>query len=204
MGKAELIPHSFKQKVRRIVLPAARFFLSLGMTPNTMTVLGVVLSIVSGVLYAFSMIFWGGIFYMLGGFCDMLDGAMARIQGRGSSFGAFLDSTLDRFAEAAALMGVMVHFHHGGETPMIYVTYLGITTSMMVSYTKARAEGLGQECNAGWMERPERMVLVIAGSLLLGDFGLKLAMVLMMTFAFVTVGQRMLHVWRGFKEKGKV
>lgn len=140
---------------------------------------------------------------MLAGFCDIFDGAMARRQGRGSSFGAFLDSTLDRFAEAIALLGVMVYFHRSGVTPMVYVTYLAVISSMLVSYTKSRAEGLGQDCNVGLLERPERVTCVVVGALLFGDYGLKVSMVLMMILAFFTVGQRMHHTWRGFMIKEK-
>ena len=204
MAKSEIIPDSLKQNVRQMIKPLAEFFLKLGISPNTMTVIGVLLSIVSAVLFATKSLYWGGIIYMLAGFCDIFDGAMARMQNRGTSFGAFLDSTLDRMAEAFALLGVMVYFHRIGDTPMIYITYLAVTASMLVSYSKARSEGLGQECNVGWLERPERVTLVVAGVILGGHLGLKIAMFLMMIFAYITVGQRMHHTYLGFKEKTKI
>lgn len=204
MAKTELIPDSLKQNVRHIFRPIAHVFLKWGISPNAMTVLGVFLSIAAAIYYATFNVWQGGLLYMVAGFCDIFDGAMARIQGRGSSFGAFLDSTLDRFAEAIALLGVMVFFHRSGETPMVYITYLAVTASMLVSYSKARSEGLGQECDVGWLERPERVTLVVAGSLLFQEWGLRVAMVLMLVFAFITVGQRMHYTYRGFKAKGKV
>lgn len=214
MPRTELIPKSIKQKVRGMVRPIAEAFLKTGMTPNTMTVVGVVFSLVAAIFFALKILLWGGIFYLLAGVCDILDGAMARRSGQDSSYGAFLDSTLDRFAEAIALMGVMVYFHRMDITPMIYITYLAVAGSLLVSYSKARSEGLGQECNVGWLERPERVTLVVAGTILgaivgaIWDvngahWGLTIAIGVVLVFSFVTVGQRMHYSYRGFKAKGK-
>ncbi len=221
MNKAELIPDALKQKVRQIFKPFAGIFLKLGISPNAMTGLGVFLSMAAAIFFATKHLWQGGLFYLLAGLCDIFDGAMARIQGRGTSYGAFLDSTLDRMAEAIALMGVMVYFHRIDETPMIYITYLAVTASLLVSYTKARAEGLGQECDVGWLERPERVTLVVVGclpALFVADQiswiwpdkgagqnsdGLRVAMVVMMVFAMITIAQRMHHTWKGFKAQGK-
>lgn len=203
MAKTELIPNFIKQGARNVFRPFAGVLLKTGMTPNTMTVLGVILSLVAAVLFALGHLTTAGITYMLAGFCDIFDGAMARIQGRGSSFGAFLDSTLDRLAEAIALMGVMVYFHNQDNTTMIYITYLAVTSSLLVSYTKARSEGLGQECDVGLLERPERITLVVAGVVFFQEKGLIGAMILTMVLAFFTVGQRMYHTYQGFKKNGK-
>jgi CDP-diacylglycerol--glycerol-3-phosphate 3-phosphatidyltransferase len=119
----------------------------------------------------------------------MLDGAVARAAGKGSPFGAFLDSTVDRYAEILPYLGLAFAFR---DDRLFYLPFLAITGSLMVSYARARVEGLGGSCRVGLLERPERIVLLFLG-LILGPLALKVSLVLLAVGSHVTALQRMLH-----------
>jgi CDP-diacylglycerol--glycerol-3-phosphate 3-phosphatidyltransferase len=150
---------------------------------------------------------------VLAGTCDVLDGQLGRQTGKDSPFGAFLDSTLDRFGEVFIFLGLAWYFSCGsaflaeeGVTPtdfrsplaLIFII-LAMAGSFMVSYTRARAEGLGVECKGGWMQRPERITLLILGSLLgaipmIGQFIMELTLLLLAILSNVTALQRLIYV----------
>jgi CDP-diacylglycerol--glycerol-3-phosphate 3-phosphatidyltransferase len=127
-----------------------------GATPNTLTLLGFFGMAVAGVLCAGGSFFAAGIF-------DALDGALARVTGAASVFGAFFDSFLDRYAEAAVYAGLLVHYAGAGTAWGIEAAFAAAIGSLMVSYARARAEGLGVACRAGLFARPERIAVIIAG-----------------------------------------
>lgn len=142
--------------------------------PNIVSASGFLISTFAGVLYGVGYLFWGGIGVLLAGTCDAVDGRLARQTGRDSSVGAFIDSTLDRFGEIFIFTGLA--WHYAGLNPagsgqvrtdllMVLLTVLALSGSLMVSYIRARAEGLGLKCKVGLMQRPERMFLLIVGSL---------------------------------------
>ena len=138
-----------------------------GISPNAVTAAGFLLTVISALVLAAGFFRWGAIVLLLASIFDMLDGALARATGQSSTFGAFLDSTLDRYSESVTFVGLA--FYYSGvsgariETMLILVIIIG---SLMVSYTRARAEALNVECKAGLLQRPERVVLLIAGLLI--------------------------------------
>jgi len=162
-------------------------------SPDAVTYLGLVLTVGVAVLAALGEIRWAGVAYIVAAVCDALDGTLARVSGKGSRFGAFLDSTIDRFEESIVLVGLSVHYVQVGgvvEVPLI----LGVAiASLMVSYTRARAEALGVACTVGFMTRVPRVAIMIVGMLL--DQVLIALIVLAATSLFTTF-QRMVYVWR--------
>jgi len=142
-----------------LMRPLARRALS----PNAVTVLSLVISVIAGVLFAAGMFLGGGIILVIAGILDTMDGTIARLQGRETLFGALLDSTLDRYGDAVILCGFIVYFRDGW---IIYVVIAALVGSLLVSYVKARAESLGDVRITGMMQRPERFGLIAVGALL--------------------------------------
>jgi len=171
-------------------------------TPNTLTVLGLVLNLLTAMILAQGWLFAGGVGLLVAGVFDMFDGALARVKGAGSTFGAFFDSTLDRLAEAVVLLGLAWHFMNSsgaervGAATLAYLTIIG---SLMISYARARAEGLGLECKVGLVARPERVIILALGLLLTPPFGpsaVIAALIALTVSTFGTVAQRIYHVWK--------
>ncbi len=139
----------------------------MGVTPNTVTIAGFVLTLLSTVMFATGNLFWGGFVLWAAAMFDMLDGDLARYANQTSKFGAFLDSTLDRYAESITFLGLAVYFsYESGSQTELFLIFLTLIGSWMVSYTRARAEGLGLECKVGILQRPERLTILIAGLIL--------------------------------------
>ena len=138
----------------------------------------------------------GGIAFIVGSVCDTLDGRYSRMSGKGSPFGAFLDSTLDRIEEGVVLTAVAVHFSRNGQDFAVAAVVVAVLASLMVSYTRARAEALGVECKVGIADRAVRVVILSAG-LVLADLGLLAPAVYVLAgLSVFTVLQRILHVRR--------
>ena len=205
------ISNRHRERYLRITEPVGRLMVRWGVHPNVITVAGLLLSIVAGLVYATGSFFWGAWVLALAGACDTLDGQLAREAGKESRFGAFLDSTLDRYGEVAVFLGLAWWFSGGaafkgggtsgeGASPWAVVfIVLAVAGSLMVIYSRARAEGLGVECKAGFMQRPERIVVLIIGSLLgglplIGLFIMKLTLFSLAVLANVTAIQRIVHV----------
>ena len=136
-----------------------------GINPNLLTFLGLVVNFIAAAFFAVGGFFTGALIIFFAGFLDMLDGQVARRQNRVTAFGAFYDSTLDRYADMALYMGLLVYYSVAGRTPYVVLAAVATAGSVMVSYARARAESLIPLCKAGFMERPERIVLVILGAL---------------------------------------
>src|SRR5271168_1560562 len=136
-----------------------------GINPNLLTFLGLVVNFVAAATFAVGHFFTGALIVFFAGFLDMLDGQVARRQNRVTAFGAFYDSTLDRYSDMALYMGLLVYYAANGQTPYVVLGAVATAGSVMVSYTRARAESLIPLCKVGFMERPERMVLLIIGGL---------------------------------------
>src|SRR5215831_19677126 len=146
-----------RQFAEQLVRPLA----ALGLTPNMATLLGFLFSCVTAVVLATGNLRIGAVMVLLSGAFDMVDGALARVRNQKTTFGAFFDSTLDRFSEGIVLLGVILFAltqqpASSQRTWLIALTYVAGLSSLMVSYTRARAEGLGLECKSGLMARPER------------------------------------------------
>jgi len=198
---SRLIQQRARQFVASIMRPLAR----LGINPNVVTLLGLLLSIVTASVIASGYVEAGGALVLFAGVFDMFDGAMARVRNAATTFGAFLDSTLDRYSESIILGGLLFYALqrpglHEALWPwaneqqwMIVLVFVSAIGSLMVSYAKARAEGLGLECRTGLLARPERVVILAVG-LLTGTT--IWALMLLAVLSHVTTVERILHVWR--------
>jgi CDP-diacylglycerol--glycerol-3-phosphate 3-phosphatidyltransferase len=186
-----------EQKARDVSRPTleavSRTLARWNISPDAVTYMGLLLTIGVAALAALGEIRWAGVAYIFASVCDAVDGTLARVSGRGSRFGAFLDSTIDRFEESIVLLGLSIHYARVGglvEIPLILVVAVG---SLMVSYTRARAEAVGVACKVGIMTRPPRVVIMIVGMIL--DQVLIALIILAITSLF-TAFHRMYHVWR--------
>ncbi len=220
----------YKERLRAIAHglfdPLVGAIAATGIRPNHLTVIGLLLSGLAGLSFAGGQFRLAAAITLLAGVCDILDGQLARRTNTISRFGAFFDSTLDRIADAAVLLGIAAYFTiqlvdmttnpsrvfanlQRGLEPITYavialLAVVAMIGAFLVSYTRARAEGLGLECKVGWFERPERMVLLIV----MGFFGLgpviPAGLIILTTFSFATAGQRMAHVWKLTREAGSL
>lgn len=139
-----------------------------GVSPNVLTAIGVTINVGCGVLFGFGEFFWAGIVLIVANLFDMLDGNVARKTGNVTLFGSYLDSSLDRLSDMVAFLGIMVFY--AGNIPQhsvlnVFLAGTGLIGSVMVSYTAARSESLGVKANVGFLQRPERIVLLIIGAL---------------------------------------
>lgn len=142
----------------------AYYLHQLGITPNGLTYSGFALTVVTALVLATGAFRLGGVLLLLAALFDMLDGALARFTKQMSTFGAFLDSTLDRYSESVTFLALAYYFSHSTSTRTELVLIMFILVgSLMVSYTKARAEALQVECKAGWLQRPERIIILVIG-----------------------------------------
>ena len=209
--RAKLVAHG-------VLDPVVSGMASIGLSPNHLTVFGFVLSLGAGYAFALGRFRTGAVLAIVAGLFDILDGQLARRTNMITRFGAFFDSTLDRMADAALTLGfavyyvlqladmavnpdrVMTNLQYGLE-PITFVmiallAMLATVGSFMVSYARARAEGLGLECKVGWFERPERIVLII----LMGFAGIgpviPAGLLILTGLSFATAFQRMAHVWK--------
>ena len=186
-----MIEERLRARTSGILVGAATLAARTGVTPNTLTLLGFVGMAVAGALCAAGSFFFAGVVVAASCIFDALDGALARASGTASVFGALLDSFLDRYAEAAVYAGLLVHYAWAGAPSGAVAAFLAAIGSLMVSYARARAEGLGIECRAGLFARPERLAVLIAGLVT----GLVLpALVILSVATNATAVRRLLHV----------
>lgn len=195
-----------QQFMRRLVEQVMRPLARTGITPNMLTLIGLLLTIFTAGVIAFNHLRIGGVLVLCAGVFDMFDGAMARVTQKSSRFGAFFDSTLDRYAEGILLLGIIIYAQLylpsqriiGSITTVqlvIWLTYAAALSSLMISYARARAEGLGLECKMGLLARPERVILLAAGLLIGGQPGLLWTMLVLAVLTTFTAIQRIFHIW---------
>lgn len=194
-----------QQQARRLVTLLMQPMARLGVTPNTLTVIGLLLSILTAMVIAQGFLVAGGLLVLFAGIFDMFDGAMARVNNTATTFGAFFDSTLDRYSESIILLGLLFYTLQRPDVHdflwpfaneqrwMITGIYIAVIGSLMVSYVKARAEGLGLECKTGLLARPERVVILALGLLTGTSIW---AVIVLAIFSQVTVIERIVYVWR--------
>lgn len=193
-----MIPDDWlRDRTKWLVNPIARAIGRSGISPNLLTSLGLAVNTAAALLVLRGHFRSGGFLTLLASLFDAFDGALARSSGRSSPFGAFLDSTLDRFSEAVVYLGLLLYYAQGGRRVELALVYITVVGSLMVSYTRARAEGLGLQCKVGLLTRTERVCLLVAG-LILGIMPWMLWVLAALTN--VTVVQRMIHVWRSTQE----
>jgi CDP-diacylglycerol---glycerol-3-phosphate 3-phosphatidyltransferase len=172
------------------------------LTPNAISITGLVLNVAAAFLVTQRLFFLAGLTFIVGSVMDTLDGRYSRMSGKGTAFGAFLDSTLDRIEEGLVLTAIAAYFSARGNDLAVAATVIVVLGSLMVSYTRARAEALGVECKVGFATRPVRVVvlsigLVFARGAGIGDFQLLApAIYLMAALTVLTVMQRVWHVRR--------
>jgi CDP-diacylglycerol--glycerol-3-phosphate 3-phosphatidyltransferase len=188
-----------KRRSRLYAEGPARFLGRLGLTPNALTMIGSLLTASVGLLVAQGWFVAGGVCLFLFSATDTLDGALARATNRVSVFGAFLDSVCDRYAEAAVFFGLLWYYQSAANPLGVALTYLALVGSLMVSYARARAEGVGlQAAEVGWFQRPERIIVLGVAFLLEPLFPpiLLVALLVLAVMTTITVVQRVLHVAR--------
>ncbi|HSF23512.1 MAG TPA: CDP-alcohol phosphatidyltransferase family protein [Blastocatellia bacterium] len=179
-------------------------------SPNALTFIGLLINIGCGVLYGYGMFFTAGLLMIVANVFDMLDGQVARLRGRVTRFGGFFDSVMDRYSDIIVYVGIMVFYARDTEkhsTLLVALTGLALVGSVMVSYSRARAESLDIACKVGFLERPERVVLLIIGSLTeigpaANPFLHKMPQVLwvLAILSHWTVVHRIYHTWRELRE----
>lgn len=196
-GKIEI-----RERLRGFLDPIVACMSYLGLSPLAVTIIGIMLSVVGAIFVARGHLLAGALFLIVSGICDTIDGSLARREGRATTFGAFIDSTGDRITEMVYFGALVFYFiaDHPPNLVVIFFLLAALAGSFLTSYTRARAEGLGMECRVGWIERPERIALLVLGLL----FGHTILIVIIMFLAFLTVFtfiQRVLHVRRLTLEK---
>ncbi len=164
--------------------------------PNLMTVIGTTISMVAAAAFALGEFRVGALLLAAGGLFDLLDGAVARRRGISSSFGAFLDSTLDRLVDMAIFIGLMLFYGQANRPGLVLLAGAGLVVSVMTSYAKARVEDFIPSMSGGVLERAERIVLVIIGGL---TGAMVLALWIIATLGTVTVAQRFRIAYRALK-----
>jgi len=193
------IKETAREKVRPLVLALDR----LGLTPTSVSVIGLLVTFVAAWIIAKGGLFLGALVLLVGSLFDMLDGDLARLQGRVSRQGAFIDSNFDRLAESALFIGLAWYYMTALAAPhcaTVLLVMVALAGSLTTSYARARAEGLGSTCLGGWMQRPERMVLVVFG-MLLGWRILELVVIVLAVATVITTVQRIVSTSRLLAEE---
>ena len=187
----------FEAWVRRRAEALMKAIGRIPVTPNQITVVGVALTFVAAGLTAFSYLRWAGIVLIFAGTFDILDGALARSTGRAYPYGAFLDSTLDRYSEGAMYIGLAAYFASTSgplQRWLLLATVAALAGSFLVSYVRARAQSLGFTCESGLFARPERVVVTVIG-LIFGGVVLYGVVFLLAILTNLTAVQRIREVW---------
>lgn len=203
-----------QQVIYKVINPVIKAMIRLGITPNAITTTGLVGNIIAAWLFieaalrldsqpdmAYALTAWGGGVILFAGLFDMMDGRLARMSGLSSTFGALWDSVLDRYSELLTLFGICVLFlRHDEWFWMGVITFLAMVGSVMVSYVRARAEGLGIECKVGLMQRPERVVVTAVTAVIAGLtaclWWLAAGMIVIAVLANITAVWRIAHCWK--------
>ena len=211
----------FLQKViYHVINPLISALIKLHITPNIITFVGLLLNLLATALFIYAAVYapqqlnligWGGAVILFAGLFDMIDGRLARVGGIQSTFGALWDSTLDRYSELFTLFGIAIYLLLNGYVWSGVITFAAMVGSVMVSYVRARAEGLAIECKVGFMQRPERVVVTSVGALLCGCCAdcvsfdplwlLIVPMYLIAILANITAFWRIAHCYRVLNER---
>jgi phosphatidylglycerophosphate synthase len=206
----KILPDWLKNGYLRLIDPVANLFVRAGVHPNTITAFGTACTVAASVIFGMGHIRTAGWFLGLTALFDVLDGTVARRSGKASTFGAFLDSTLDRLADGAVFVGLATFYAlsvEHGSTLMMLVCMSGLVGALMTSYTRARAEPLGIDAKVGMVQRPERVVLLSAPQaffgLALDGWVLKAVVFIITIGAWVTVIQRIAFVYHQTRDRSE-
>jgi CDP-diacylglycerol--glycerol-3-phosphate 3-phosphatidyltransferase len=193
-----------RDRVYGIIGPLTEWLAKRRVHPNLLTTLGFLVTVAAGFTFHEHHVRTAGFLVLLGGFFDILDGRVARLTALGSKFGAFYDSTLDRISEITVFLGLLSLYNDYrlelGDVGMIYLIALAMAGSLMISYTRARAEALGLDCKVGLMPRAERVVLIGCAALFFGEswdgLVLKVVIALLAILTNLTAFQRIVWVYQ--------
>ena len=169
------------------------------LTPDMLTWIGFAVTIIAAAMIAMNYLLIAGVLVLMAGLLDMLDGALARFTNRATRFGALLDSTLDRLSEALLLTGLLLLYLNGDHALEVLLIFGVMVGSFLISYIRARSEGLGIECKTGLFTRAERIIILALG-LMVNQ--VLITLIVLAVFTFITVVQRLVHVWRQTRKQG--
>ncbi len=187
----------YKESLHGVADPVARLLLRARLRPNQLTVLGLGVSMVAAQAFFQGRLRLAAALLAVAGLFDFFDGSLARLAGSESAFGAFLDSVVDRYSDLVVLLGIVLFYERKDDPAGVFFTMATLVGTIMVSYTKARAQSIGLKCEIGLMERPERMIVLIAG----GAFHLLMPAVIVLAFLTnLTALHRIVHVWRATRK----
>lgn len=205
-----------QERIYKIINPIIHGMIKIGITPNMVTTIGFLGNVLATVMFilaseqvtpeaGYAMIGWGGAILIFSGLFDMMDGRLARLGNMSTAFGAFWDSTLDRYSELFSLFGLTLYLLNTVGTWAGVISFLALVGSIMVSYVRARAEGLDIECKVGLMQRPERVVVTSVVAILTGIFNsngwLIGGMILIAVLANITAFWRVAHCYKLLKNQ---
>ena len=198
------LPEKLKNGFMNLLTPVVEIFSKLKIHPNTFTVWGLIITSFSSYFFIVGDITIGGTLVLIGGICDVIDGKLARKSNKVSRFGALFDSSVDRYSEVIMFFGVATYFVRMEYYLSSVAVFAALGGSIMVSYIRARAEGLGFECKVGLMQRPERVVFIGAGALFGTSFNtviLRIAIGIVAILANITAIHRLIHIYRADDKK---
>jgi CDP-diacylglycerol--glycerol-3-phosphate 3-phosphatidyltransferase len=187
-----------KDDVAELLEPSTQYLVEKRLRPDFLTLVGFVLNLVAAILFGIDQIRWAGFAVLLAGIFDIMDGQVARAGRQTTSFGALLDSTVDRYSEIFVWFGIAVSFIKSDSLWTTSAVFFALAGSLMVSYVRARVEGLGEECKVGLMQRPERVIAIGVGALI-GQFALTLVVWGIALLANYTALHRVLY----FRKRSK-
>ncbi len=193
IGEQSRLTSWLRAASRGILESIARVLQATHISPNMLTVIGFVLALVVAYVLASGQLLWGGVLMILAAVFDAFDGTLARVSNRTSRFGAFLDSTLDRYSESVIFLGLLIHYIQTDQQTEAILVVVALVGSLMVSYTRARAEGLGLDIKSGLLTRVERVLILIVG--LISGWML-VALWLLAILTNLTALQRIYAAWR--------
>lgn len=185
-----------RQLVEPVARPIARGLLAIHVGPDAITTLGLIISAGAAILMGLGEFRWAGAALLVAGTCDILDGTMARVGNCRTTFGAFYDSFIDRLSDMFLLGGLVYYYGTVGELALQLASLGALMGGVMVSYARARAEGLGLNGNVGLAERPERLIILILGTMVFPPITVAVAVWMLLVLTFFTAIYRAIHVWR--------
>jgi CDP-diacylglycerol--glycerol-3-phosphate 3-phosphatidyltransferase len=195
-----LIPVNLQNGFVSLLTPLIKILARWGINPNSFTLAGLIITSMAAVAFIMGHLRLGGFLILLGGLCDTIDGSLARFTDKATRFGAMFDSAVDRYSEFVMFFGMVVYFVMLKDYPTSVVTFFALCGSIMVSYSRARAESLGFDSRVGIMQRPERIVFLGLGALI-HPGALKFAIWLVAVFANFTALQRIRHAYKQSETK---
>jgi CDP-diacylglycerol--glycerol-3-phosphate 3-phosphatidyltransferase len=195
------LPELRRTAARWITEPLKTVLVKSRLKPNTLTWIALAISIIAAGTIATNHPIIGGFLVLVSGLFDIMDGALARLTNQATRFGALLDSTFDRVSDSILLLGLLVLYVRNGGTIEIVLIFLALIASLLTSYVRARAEGIGINCPVGLFTRTERVIILALGLLLspLYEFSVLIVLMVLVVLGFVTVGQRLVYVWQQTK-----